>query len=324
MADPHTQLPPKLISAEPESNTQSYQFAHQAMATVFEIRCIHEDPQYAEQAARAAFDLVDRIETELTRYRGGSDISRINNLKSGETTSVGVWTMECLLLAWHLYCETTGAFDVSLGSGYDAVELLPADYSIRIHKDGVRVDLGGIGKGYAVDRAAELLEEWEVRQALLHAGFSSVLALDAPAGRAGWPLTISIPGTDPARVLARVTAREQAWSASGIRKKDHIMDPYAGVPVRNRQAAWVSGPLNALFATCQGRQGGDDSISRGAPFEMGSSPSAVADALSTAFMVMPLEEIAAYIRKYRGVEARMLIPDPSNPAAPPELIHYHA
>ena len=105
----------------------------------------------------------------------------------------------------------------------------------------MRIDLGGIGKGYAVDLMAEVLEEWGLRRALVHGGFSSVLALEAPEGREGWPLTLSDPAA-PSRVLARLSVRQTALGASGLRKGDHIVEPRTGEPVRGRRAAWVAVP----------------------------------------------------------------------------------
>lgn len=322
MTEARAPLPSGLIPGESDPSIKAHRFAHRAMATTFEIVCAHEDRGYAEQAARAAFDLLDRLETELTCHRNSGDVSRINSLKAGESTMVGMWTMECLLLSRHFYNETGGAFDVSLGSGLNSVEVIPADFLVRVHADGVRLDLGGIGKGYSIDRANELLEEWEIRQVLLHGGFSSVLALDPPPGREGWPLTISLPGSQPARVLARVEARRQAWSASGSRKKDHIVNPRTRSPVRNRPAVWVSGGLEALAATCP-REARNPACSwpQGI-FETGDSPAAIAEALSTACMILTFEEIADYCVRHPGVEVRVLTSDPSEPSAAPLMVHY--
>jgi thiamine biosynthesis lipoprotein len=305
-----------MLRNDTEDSIQAHRFAHKAMAAIFEIVCVHEDRGYAEQAARAAFDLIDRVETELTCHRSSSDISRINRLKCGEATLVCPWTMECLLLARHFYSETGGAFDVSLGSGLNSVELIPAESCVRIHCDEIRLNLGGIGKGYAIDRAAELLQEWEISRALIHGGFSSVLVLDPPPDRAGWPLTISLPGAAPA--LERIVARRQAWSASGIRKEDHIVDPRTGLPVRNRPAAWVSGSLESLSAIYQGKNAAMPS----GIFETGDSPSAVAEALSTAFMIMSCDEIADCCLRHPGVEGRILISDPSDASVSPVLRHF--
>ena len=286
---------------------KTQRFAHRAMATVFEIHSDHEDQDYVAQAASAAFELIDRVEAELTGFRSNSDISRINRLKPGDTTLVSAWTMECLLMARHFYAETAGAFDISLGTGFDSLELLVAESAVRALRSGVRLSLGGLGKGYAIDRAAELLEEWEVRRALVHGGYSSVLALEPPHGREGWPLTISVPRAQPARTVGRFLARNESWSASGIQKKDHILDPRTGIPVRQRQAVWVCGEregLSRLFPR--------DGIAKTAGLETGISPSAVAEALSTAFMVLPLEDIASFQMKRPGAEIRVLRfePDP--------------
>lgn len=301
---------------------QLHRFAHEAMATVFEIICAHDDRRYAAQAAVAAFDLVDRLERDLTAHRDSSDISRINRLRSGETAVVGHWTMECLLLAKCFHAETGGAFDVSLGSGLDAVELLPAEFAVRVHSDDVRLDLGGIGKGYAIDRARECLEEWDLCHALLHGGCSSALALEPPPERAGWPLTISLPGTSPPRVLARVEARRQAWSASGICRADHIVDPRSGEIVRNRPAAWVTGRLEALSAVCRAAECAAGSPGPAPGFEPGDSPTAIAEALSTAFMILSTGEIADCCRRNAGVEAWVLTPSESDPVAPPVAEHF--
>lgn len=305
-----------LLRSAMEDSIPAHHFAHQAMATVFEIVCVHEDQGYAGQAARAAFDLIDRLETELTCHRSSSDVSRINRLKCGAATLVCPWTMECLLLARHFHTETGGAFDIALGSGLSSVEVIPAESCVRVHRDGIRLNLGGIGKGYAIDRAAELLQEWEINRALIHGGFSSVLALDAPPGHEGWPLTISLPGG--AQALERIVARRRAWSASGIRKKDHILDPRTGLPVRNRPAAWVSGSLEALNAAYHR----EDATEPSGVFETGISPSAVAEALSTAFMIMSCDEIADCCLRHPGVEGRILVSDPSDASASPVLVHF--
>jgi FAD:protein FMN transferase len=286
----------------------TYRFAHKAMAAVFEIICAHEDRAYAEQAAVAGFDLIDRLETELTCHRPGSDISRINEAGSGEAVRVGAWTMECLQLARQFHHETGGAFDISIGSGLGRIELNPGESIVKVLGAGVRLDLGGIGKGFALDLVGALLNEWDVRQILLHGGYSSVLALDPPPGQEGWPLTISLPSAGSPLVLARFSARRQSWSASGIRKGDHILDPRTGLPVRNRPAVWVSGSIDALAAACPPL------------IEAGPFPCAAAEALSTAFMIMALEQISACCSRHPGIEARVLSGE-SNPAATPVMIH---
>ena len=109
---------------------------------------------------------------------------RINALATGQATRVSPETMECLEIARRMYRLTGGAFDISIGTGLEELELVPEDFEVRVRDGRVRLDLGGIGKGYAVDRVADLLGEWEVPRTLVHGGFSSVLALEPPRGRA--------------------------------------------------------------------------------------------------------------------------------------------
>ncbi len=267
------------------------QFRHTAMATSFEIRCTHPDAAYAQQAARAAFEVVDRLEQHLSRFIENSDIARINALAAGQSTIVGFESMQCLQLSAVMFAESNGAFDVSKGTGFESLTLDPEAFVVSASASGVQLDLGAIGKGYAVDRMADVLEDWEVRRALIDAGQSSVLALDPPEGQPDWPITLSNPGDH--RVLARVGATGRVLGASGIQKRDHIIDPGTGEPVRARRAAWVSAPRGAL-AEFSRRAGTDD------------SPTAVADALSTAFMIARLADIADYCRAHAGLEAWVL------------------
>ena len=241
------------------SDIGARRFAHQAMNTEFEIFCVHDDGDYAQQASWAAFDLLDRMERELSRFLPNSDISRINHAASGERVRVCRWTMECIELARAAFRETGGAFDISLGTGLDCLEISANHVEAR---RGLKLDLGGIGKGYAIDRMAEVLDEWEIRQALIHGGHSSVLALDAPAGLDGWPVTMGD------RNLSR-GGRPSVLRVSGV-QGDHVVDPRSGRPARLRVAAWVSLELD------------------GTP-----SPSAVAEAFSTAFLILPDAEIDA-------------------------------
>jgi thiamine biosynthesis lipoprotein len=302
-----------------------HRFQHTAMATQFEIRCTHPDADYARQAARAAFEAVDRLERQLSRFVENSDISRINHLRPRASTIVSYETMQCLQLARLIGAETGGAFDISLGTGYDTLELVPSEFVVRENSDpppglepdatpppretpretprdddpdferppgNVQLDLGAIGKGYALDRVADVLEDWEVEQVLIDAGSSSVLALEPPAGEQAWPLTLSEPG-DPGQILATISARQRALGASGIRKGDHILEPRSRAPVRSRRAAWVSAPRDVLAGI--GRQAGIEN-----------SAAAVADAMSTAFMICPVQQIGAYCQRHAGLEAWIL------------------
>jgi len=264
-----------------EAASERLRFSHEAMKSVWEVHCVHPDAGYAQQAAQAAFLLLDRLEQEQSRFVANSDVSRVNRLAAGESARVSPSTLECLGIARHLYDLTSRTFDVTIGTGWDRLELDPEGFVVRAREGGARLDLGGIGKGFAVDRMAELLLEWDIRHALVHGGFSSVRALEPPPGEEGWALRLSAPGGRGE--LARVRAREQAFGASGILKGDHIQDPRTGEPVLEREAAWV-----AVAASIEDGRG---------------SPAAVADALSTAFMILPTPEVAELCDRHPELSA---------------------
>ena len=267
-------------------------FAHEAMATVYEVYAVHADRRYAAQAAHACFDLVDRLERELSRFLPNSDVARINDLAAGDSTRVAPSTLECLVIARHIFELTGGAFDVSIGTGMPSLEFDTEESVVRTTAEGVRIDLGGIGKGYAVDLMAELLEDWGLTAALVHGGFSSVLALDPPGTADGWPLTLSDP-REPSTVLERLSVRQTALGASGVRKRDHIVDPHTGTPVCGRRAAWVTVPRPRATAAQAERQ-------------YRAAAAAVTDALTTACMLLGRNEIDALCRNSPGVEAWIL------------------
>jgi len=285
-------------------------FSHEAMATVFEVHARHPDARYAEQAAQAAFDLADRLERELSRFLPNSDIGRVNHLAAGERTQVAPTTMECLVIARHLFDLTGGAFDVSVGTGLLSLDFDLDSLLVRATRGGVQIDLGGIGKGYAVDLMAELLEEWGIGSALVHGGFSSVLALEAPEGCDGWPLTLSDPGA-PSQVLASLSARQVAFSASGLRKGDHIVNPRTGRPARGRRAAWAAV-----------RRPEPAGVGAGAADRPRLAPAAVADALTTAFMLMSLGDIESLCNRNPGLEAWILAPPAGRRPPDSSLRHF--
>ncbi|MBP1647535.1 MAG: apbE 1 [Bacteroidetes bacterium] len=264
-------------------------YSHHAMATVFEVFVYGEDPVYARQAAYEAFQEVDRLEQELSRYIPNSDISCLNALAPSGEMLLGPNAFDCLSLALRYSTETNGAFDVTVGALMNVLltrdkqlkkpvpeEILQAkartgmhhlllngtEQSVKVLDVVPQVDLGAIGKGYAVDRMIALLKEWDVANVLVHGGTSSVFARGALPGRAGWPVTLSSPGS-PDVVLARLDIAEHGLGGSGVKKGRHIIDPRTGTPVPGGRAAWVQ----AESATC-------------------------ADAISTACMVMAKKEIA--------------------------------
>lgn len=293
-----------------------HRFSHQAMATTFEVIVQYGDRAYAQQAARAAFDELDRIEGELSRYLETSDVTRINHLPAGQAAPLGLDTFECLAISAEVHAQTGGAFDVTVGflvdcwldedkkpktpspeelqfarehTGMHLILFDEPTHAVALTKSPVRVDLGGVGKGYGVDRMAEMLREWSIDRALIHGGFSSVLALDAPDGIGGWPVTLSHP-SNRNRTLARLELALVAVSGSGVEKGRHIIDPRIARPVEGKLAAWSMAP-----------------------------DAARADALSTAFMAMTPEQVRDYCTEHPMVRGLLIVQGQAAPG-PTECI----
>jgi len=248
-------------------------FSHHAMATVFEVALAHDDPVYAEQCAHEAFREVDRLERALSRYIENSDIARVNDAAVGERVRVGVDAFECIKRCVDLCEETNGACDVTLGTGIDQLELDDGELTVTRRSSAVAIDLGGYGKGYAVDCMAKVLDDWEIESAMLHGGTSSVLARGAPPGERGWLVTLRHP-SDREQVIGRFCLRHLAVNGSGLRKGCHIIDPRTGETAAATSAAWAI-----------------------------TSDAAAGDALSTAFMIMSPDEIGEYCAREPGVRA---------------------
>ena len=292
-----------------------YKFAREAMTTVFEVFIAGKKEGYAREAARAAFDEIDRIERLFSRFDPSSEISRVSRLRPGERMMIGVETVECLALAVRIQAETAGAFDINYkavvakpdkrrargrggqspsatlpGGGRPTsllnaigLRMVPGGFEVERHRPLSRrkplpldLDLGAVGKGYAVDRAIEVLADWSVDNALVHAGTSTALGVGPgpPPRKPGWPVGAGAPWTGP----GEVRLRHRALSGSGTEiKGDHVIDPRTGRPARGHLAAWASHPS-----------------------------AAVSDALSTAFLVMRTDEVARYCRTRPEVRALVI------------------
>jgi len=251
--------------------------AHRAMATMFEIFIAQADQAAARGAAEAAFVEIDRLERLLSRFMPYSDISRINAAEPGKAVVVEIETAECLQAARRMWERTDGAFDVTAGSpprgrgekaaaGMNRIAIDADAMSVSRLDAGVRIDLGGIGKGYALDRAADLLGEWGVRNALLHGGTSTVRAIGHRPGRDGWQADLRSPSDDQA-ALGAVMLRDCSFSGSSTAQSRHIIDPRTGKPVDAGRAAWAIAP-----------------------------DATTADALTTALCVMHDEEIKRFAK----------------------------
>lgn len=124
--------------------------ARPALGTLVELAVRHASPEAGERCLHEAFDLLERLESQLSRFRPGSDIARFNALPAGGALRLQPATQRVMAAASCLRQRSGGRFDPTLGSG-------PLDWELRSgvlhkHREGVQLDLGGIAKGFVVDR----------------------------------------------------------------------------------------------------------------------------------------------------------------------------
>ena len=199
--------------------------AREAMATRFEIILHGENPTSLQSAGEEALEEIDWVEAQLSIYRPDSQINRANHL-----AAAGPVQMEPTIFALLQRCKTLsqwtqGAFDITLGPlircwgfmgksglaptdesiqqarklvGMHQIRLDCNQFTIQLDQNGIMLDLGSIGKGYALERAKEILEENGVRSALLHGGTSTVATIGTPPNQDAWKIAIATPRKEKA------------------------------------------------------------------------------------------------------------------------------
>jgi thiamine biosynthesis lipoprotein len=248
-----------------------------AMATRFELVLYGDDPVRLRAAGEQALQEIESLESQLSFYRPDSEVSWINSRASEAPVRIDPRLFNLLLRCAELTRKTHGAFDITVGPlmrawgfsdgiprvplqsvlaavrnsvGMDNVELCEEDFTVCFKQQGVQLDLGGYGKGYAIERAINILKENGVTSALLHGGTSSVFALGAPPLERGWKIALSAPldgGEETTNVelnntgLSVSAAHGKSFTVDG-RMYGHVFDPITGEPATGALAAAVTGP----------------------------------------------------------------------------------
>jgi FAD:protein FMN transferase len=240
-----------------------------AMATRFEIVLHGANPASLRAAGEEALAVVEEIEAQLSLFRSSSEIAYLNARAAREPVRVTPGLFALLQHAQKLSEQTGGAFDITVAPlvrcwgfmggegrmpgaqevaearakvGMPLVRLDPGACTVQFTREGMMLDLGAIGKGYAVERAAEVLREAGVTSALLHGGTSTVEAIGQPPDEEFWKVAIETPAPEleaPPMLLATVHLKDEALSVSALREHSfraggrtfgHIIDPRTGEP----------------------------------------------------------------------------------------------
>jgi FAD:protein FMN transferase len=293
-------------AAEGPSRSDLIRAHRPAMGAYFEIRLPAATPGAVDLACRA-LDLIDLLEAQLTVYRDDSDVSRLNATAHLGPVEVERGLFRLLEMAFALSRETDGAYDVTAGAlseawgfvkgpkrvpdetaladarartGWRHVALDPECSTVAFDRDGIRINLGSIGKGYAIDRAVDVIRaHWWPTSALVHGGRSSLYALGSPPGQFGgrWEIALRNP-FQPESPLGTFRLRNRGLGTSGAafqqfivdgRVYGHLIDPRSGEPAVGPASVTVLAPTAAM-----------------------------ADALSTAFYLLGPEAAGAYVSQH--------------------------
>jgi thiamine biosynthesis lipoprotein len=300
-------------------------FSHRAMGTEFEITIVAPGPDMFEEELRylaeQAFEAIDTLEQRISTWRDDSETSRVNASAHAAPVEVSGSLFQLLEECKLVHDWTDGAFDVSVGPllelwgfyrksgvlpteeqireslervGLDKITLDADAQTVRFAAPGMRLDFGGIGKGLALERAANVLRAQGVNAAVLHAGTSSVEAIGAPPGAAGWTVRVRRPYNGEGEYIQEVQVSNESLATSSAQENfleldgkryGHILDPQTGWPVSRVLSTTVIGPGGMR-----------------------------ADALSTAFFVLGESKARAFCASHPEYRAVMMVQDEDNGA----------
>jgi thiamine biosynthesis lipoprotein len=286
------------------------------MASDFAITIIERSGGRARddlaKIADEAFAAIHRLEARISDWQSASQTSEINRHGAERPVRVAPDLFQLIERSRQFAVETGGAFDITVGplvnlwrncremkripSTEELAEVLPliganqlmldaGDRTVAFKRPGMKLTLNGIGKGFALDRAAQVLQSYGIGTALLHGGASSMLALGAPPETEGWTVRVTHP-YDTQRYIEEVRLRDESMSTSGHvtdffeyqgERYGHILDPRTGWPVEGRLIAIAFAPSGTET-----------------------------DALSTAFFVMSEEGVRAYCEAHPKVRAAIV------------------
>ncbi len=243
------------------------------MGTVFEIAAYADSSEKASSAIDKAMQEIVRMDDLMSNYKPDSALSNLNRSAHFHAQTVPPDLYRAIKRAVQFSELSNGKFDITVAPlvnlwkaalagdstptleqrqqaedcvGYKKIELTPPD-QITFHSSCLQIDLGAIGKGYAIERAGEVLRSMGIRDAFLNSGGSSILAMGSPPGQSGWLVHLADPShkIDPYVVLKNQTvstSEQTSASLLGPESAGHIIDPSTGMPSQSQFAVSVITP----------------------------------------------------------------------------------
>jgi FAD:protein FMN transferase len=284
-------------------------FTEPHMGTRFKVIVYAPDESVANRAAKAAFARIARLDGIMSDYRTTSELMRLCAKAGGAPVKVSEELFIVLARGQDLAEKTGGAFDATVGPvtrlwriarkgqrlpdpdglkaalalvGHNRMILDPKERTVQLKKAGMRLDLGGIAKGYAADEALKVLKTHGLSRGLVAAG-GDIAVGDAPPGEKGWTVGIAPladPEAKPGRYLLLTNAAvstsgdAEQYVEIGGKRYSHIVDPRTGI-----------GVLGQFSVTVTARRG------------------ITTDSLATAVAVMGPDRGMKLVRGMKGVEA---------------------
>lgn len=276
------------------------------MGSPFEISVVHADATVRRQAVRAAWEEIERLESMISSWLPTSETSAINRQAGIEAVVVSPELFSLVKRSLKVSELTGGAFDITFASAgqywdfrsrklpdpamvaqavklidYRRVQLNESARSVLLTEPGTRIGFGGIGKGFAANRALRVLQRHGIENALVNAGGDLVAAGHDERGDP-WQISLAHPRR-PGKMLARLNISENAVVTSGDYERffvvdgvrySHILDPRTGYPVAGMQSVTVICPDGEL-----------------------------ADALATSVFVLGVDRGLALVNRLKGVAA---------------------
>lgn len=315
-------LPPNRADEPVPPSPRRFAYREPHMGTEFTLVLYSADPALASRASRRALDRIAALDAALTDYDPASELMRLVDRAGGPPVPVSPDLYAVLARAKELHDRSGGAFDPSIAPvvrlwrrarrerklpdpellakamrlvGGDAIRLDPARRTVELARPGMKLDLGGIAKGYASGEALAVLKREGVASALV-AGSGDIVAGDPPPGKAGWTVGIApleaepqADGTTGRTILLANAAvstsgdAEQFVEIDGVRYS-HVVDPKTGLGLTDRRSVTVVAPEGVL-----------------------------ADGLDTAACVLGRERGLALVESFPGASALFIRITPAGP-----------